>query len=172
MEEFYKKNKETMDIKEMTKSLKEIVIKQEKEKWFKAHITELGLLKEIYELRKNTDIFKDNIDELKLKLIESGNLHKRLRECNPQFYGYFCAFIKATKDKLDFKEINFKSMFLEIDEGIKEEKNLKKAIEKRDLNLIETIEEGLMEQYELETGKSAITTRKTVRKDYLKWKKE
>lgn len=33
-------------------------------------------------------------------------------------------------------------------------------------------EELLMEQYELETGKSAITSRKTVRKSFLKWKKE
>ena len=33
-------------------------------------------------------------------------------------------------------------------------------------------EELLMELYEKETGKSAITSRKTVKQNYLKWKEE
>lgn len=105
-------------------------IKQMKEEWKKKHAKELDILKEIYELRKNTDIFKDNIDELKPKLIEQGNLLKQLKQCNPHFYGYFCALIEATKDKLDYKEINFEEMFLEVDEEIKEIKERQKQ-EKR-----------------------------------------
>ncbi len=35
---------------------------------------------------------------------------------------------------------------------------------------IDDKEELLMKKYELETGKNAITSRKTLRKDYIKWK--
>lgn len=78
--------------------------------WKKKHTTELGILKEIYELRKNTDLFTDNLEELKPKLIKSGKLLNRLKQCNLQFFEDFCAFISMTKDKLDFENIDFRRM--------------------------------------------------------------
>lgn len=86
--------------------------------------------------------------------------------------------VKKTKEKNKKRELE---ELKPIPEAIKNEIKLKKAIEKRreeykkTKNVIEEIsdiEEDLMKQYELETGESAITSRKTVRKDYLKWKKE
>ena len=47
------------------------------------------------------------------------------------------------------------------------EEKLEKIIDK-----ISDNEELLMKRYELETGKSPITSRKTLRKDYLKWKEQ
>lgn len=85
--------------------------------------------------------------------------------------------IKKMKEKRKKKELE---ELEPIPEAIKEEIRLKKAIEKRRevynrKKVIEEIsdeEELLMKRYELETGKSAITTKRTVRKDYLKWKNE
>ena len=47
-------------------------------------------------------------------------------------------------------------------------------IEKEDKDMLELSdkEDLLMDQYEKETGKNPITARKTVRKEYLKWKSE
>ncbi len=51
----------------------------------------------------------------------------------------------------------------------KEEEMVEEFLVKR-LESKEEDEELLMDRYELETGKNPITARKTLRKDYLKWK--
>lgn len=83
--------------------------------------------------------------------------------------------IKENKEKKELEELE------PIPEAIKNEIKLKKAIEKRReeykkrksfVGETSDIEKDLMKQYKLETGKSAITLKQTIRKDYLKWLNE
>lgn len=89
--------------------------------------------------------------------------------------------VKKMKEKRKKRELEELEKLKPIPEAVKEEIKLKKAIEKRRkkykkrknvIKEVSDIEEDLMKQYELQTGRNAITTNKTVRKDYLKWKNE
>ncbi len=70
---------------------------KELKKWGKTHKTELNIIKEIYELRKNTDLFGDNLEELIQKMRKCGELIEQLEQCDPKFYDAFLTKLEKNK---------------------------------------------------------------------------
>lgn len=71
--------------------------KKELKKEKKKNKTEINIIKEICELREDTNIMTDNIDELIQKMRKCGELIEQLEQGDPKFYEAFLTAIKENK---------------------------------------------------------------------------
>ena len=67
---------------------------KELKEWAKKHKTESNIIKKIYDLRKNTDLFVDNSDELIQKRRKCRELIEQLEQCDPKFYAAFLTILE------------------------------------------------------------------------------
>lgn len=71
--------------------------KKELKKGKKKYQTELSIIKEIYDLRKDTNLWADNSDELIQKMRKCGELIEQLEQGDPKFYNAFLSIIEKNK---------------------------------------------------------------------------